>query len=102
MKVSDPSLLGVEFATKGKENIVVRNLLLHNAGFPPDPNPDYWYPEFGCPQTVNYHPSQDFSCQEKIYLSLMNQTLQNPPGSKYVYSDLSMITMMHVVGTLAR
>ena len=41
MKVSDPSLLGVGFATNGKESIVVRNLLLHNAGFPPDPNPNY-------------------------------------------------------------
>lgn len=30
------------------------------------------------------------------------QTLQSSPGSKYIYSDLSMITLMHVVGTLAR
>ena len=33
---------------------------------------------------------------------ILPQTLQNPPGSTYVYSDLSMITMMHVVGVLAR
>jgi len=31
----------------------------------------------------------------------MNQTLANPVGSTYVYSDLSMITLMYVVGTLA-
>ena len=31
------------------------------------------YPEFGCPETAKYHPAEDFSCQEKIYASLMNQ-----------------------------
>ena len=41
MRVSDPSLLGPEFGRNGKEAITVRNLLLHNAGFPPDPNPNY-------------------------------------------------------------
>ncbi len=41
MKVSDARLLGPEFASNGKEDIRVRNLLLHNAGFPPDPNPNY-------------------------------------------------------------
>lgn len=32
----------------------------------------------------------------------MNQTLSNPIGKTYVYSDLSMITLMYVVGQLAR
>jgi CubicO group peptidase (beta-lactamase class C family) len=32
----------------------------------------------------------------------MNQELVNPVGSKYVYSDLSMITMMFVLGRLAQ
>ena len=41
MRVSDSHLLGPEFSRNGKENITVRNLLLHNAGFPPDPNPKY-------------------------------------------------------------
>ena len=100
MRVSDPSLLGPAFDQNGKENITLRNLLLHNAGFPPDPNPNYCvyftshcilftalvhsplpyislhnlgYPEFGCPQTANYHPTEDFSCQEMIYHGLLNQ-----------------------------
>ena len=30
--VSDPSLLGPAFAVNGKQDITVRNLLLHNAG----------------------------------------------------------------------
>lgn len=34
--------------------------------------------------------------------SLLNQKLINPVGVKYVYSDLSMITMQFVIGTLAQ
>ncbi|CAI7995576.1 Putative D-alanyl-D-alanine carboxypeptidase [Geodia barretti] len=102
MKVSDPELLGPDFARNGKEAITVRNLLLHNAGFPPDPKPNYWDVAFGCPQTAQYYPKEDFSCQAMIYAALLNQSLQYSPGTKYIYSDLSMITMMHVVGTLAR
>lgn len=34
-------ILGSDFAQNGKGDITVRNLLLHNAGFPPDPNPNY-------------------------------------------------------------
>ena len=30
------------------------------------------------------------------------QSLEYSPGSRYIYSDLSMITLMYVVGTLAR
>ena len=39
MVVSD--FLGPEFASNGKETLTLRNLLLHNAGFPPDPVPNY-------------------------------------------------------------
>ena len=41
MRVSDSSLLGPEFGQNGKQTITIRNLLLHNAGFPPDPKPNY-------------------------------------------------------------
>jgi hypothetical protein len=58
--------------------------------------------KFGCPQTADYHPEEDFTCQEKIYNSLLTQTLEYSPGSRYLYSDLSMISLMYVVGTLAR
>ena len=33
---------------------------------------------------------------------LLNQTLINPVGAVYVYSDLSFITLQYVVGTLAK
>ena len=41
MKVSDPQLLGPGFAVNGKGDISLKNLLLHNAGYPPDPSPNY-------------------------------------------------------------
>ena len=41
MKVSDPRLLGPGFAVNGKGDISLKNLLLHNAGYPPDPSPNY-------------------------------------------------------------
>jgi len=41
MKVSDTSLLGSAFANNGKNDIRIRHLLAHSAGFPPDPIPNY-------------------------------------------------------------
>ena len=82
--------------------LVVRNLLLHNAGFRPDPSPQFWSPEFGCNQSSTYYPKETFDCQAQILNGVLNQDLIYPTGSRYLYSDLSMITMMYVVGTLAR
>ena len=65
--VADASLLGPAFANNGKEDITVRNLLLHNAGLPPDPSPNYWEAGFGCPATAQWHPELTFSCSEQIF-----------------------------------
>ena len=35
-------ILGSQFSANGKGPITVLNCLLHNAGFPPDPDPNYW------------------------------------------------------------
>lgn len=102
MPVSDPSLLGPRFASNGKATITSRNLLLHNAGFPPDPSPNYNEPAFGCPESLLHSPPEDFLCRNRIFDGLMSQVLVNPVGQVYVYSDLSMITMMFVVGRLAK
>lgn len=103
MAVSDPTLLGPAFGANGKGAITVRNLLLHNAGYPPDPSPNYWDQAFGCPEPVpgSTQPPH-FNCMDLIYSGLMAQTLQNPVGTKYVYSDLSMITMQFVIGELVQ
>jgi CubicO group peptidase (beta-lactamase class C family) len=91
-----------EFAAAGKATITVSHLLLHNSGFPADPSPGYGAQAFGCPQAQKYHPAQDFSCMDRIFDGLMNQKLKNPVGQVYVYSDLSMITLMFVVGKIAK
>lgn len=95
-------ILGDSFGQNGKQAISVLNCLLHNAGLPPDPNPNYWDPVFGCPETSHHYPEENFSCQKKIYESVLAQKLQYPIGTQYLYSDLSMITLMFVVGRLAR
>ena len=102
MKLADPSLLGPDFASHGKAPIAVRNLLLHDAGFPPDPVPGYSAMSFGCPETAQYHPRLSFSCVPKIYQSILQQKLQNPVGAIYVYSDLSMITAAFALGRLIK
>jgi CubicO group peptidase (beta-lactamase class C family) len=98
-KIASAKLLGSAFASQGKGEITVRNLLLHNAGFPPDPVPGYSDPSFPCRQNQNYHPAQEFSCVSTILDHLLyNQTIVTPPGQVFVYSDLSMITLMFVIG----
>jgi CubicO group peptidase (beta-lactamase class C family) len=98
--------LGAEFDANGKQDVTVMNCLLHDAGFPPDPSPLYYSEQFACPETVatrdTRRPALTFSCQQQIYESLMNQTLQYATGTDYVYSDLSFITLMNVVGSVAR
>jgi len=89
------------FENNGKKEMTVLNLLLHNSGFPADPVPSFNSKEFGCPETSNYYPNEVFTCQSKIYQAILDQTLDNPIGEVYVYSDLSMMTMMYVVGRLA-
>jgi len=102
MPLKDSSLLGAAFDNNGKAPITTLNLLLHNAGYPPDPVPGYSSTKFPCQQNKNYHPKEVFDCQTKIYQSVMQQTLINPVGAVYIYSDLSMITAMYLVGKLAK
>jgi CubicO group peptidase (beta-lactamase class C family) len=99
--------LGAAYATadERKGRITVRHLLLHEAGYPPDPTPvSYCAPSFACPETRRHPPSErtlSFDCQPQAYAEVLGQPLVREPGSKYQYSDLSMITMALVVGTLA-
>ncbi|KAJ6247439.1 d-alanyl-d-alanine carboxypeptidase-related [Anaeramoeba flamelloides] len=102
MPLIDPSLFGSAFDNNEKSEITSWHLLTHSSGFPPDPYPGYTTKVFGCPSTNNYHPPEEFSCQSKIWESIMEQKLEYKTGTKFVYSDLSMITMMQVVGKLAR
>lgn len=57
---------------------------------------------FGCPETYKEYPAENFSCQQKIFNSLLNQTLENPVGVIYVYSDLrfNLFSPLHEVSLL--
>lgn len=57
--------LGDEFKVNDKADISIENCLLHNAGFSPDPDPCYWYPEFDCPNT------DDGKTEQKHLICLM-------------------------------
>jgi CubicO group peptidase (beta-lactamase class C family) len=96
--VASDRLLGPAFAANGKGSISVLNLLVHNAGFPADPNPNYYAPDFGCPPSGQNPPTPVTTCRDKIYGSLMQQPLDTEPNTQYVYSDLSFISLMFVVG----
>ncbi len=90
--------LGDEFAQGGKETITVRHCLLHNAGLSPDPVPWYWGEDFGCPNTGDASPAEDFSCLEQIYSSIMEETVNTIPGTEYVYSDIGFQILQIIVG----
>eukprot|EP00947_MAST-08B_sp_MAST-8B-sp1_P005402 g5402.t1 len=101
LDASVASILGPGFSAGGKGAVSVRNCLLHNAGFPPDPTPlNFWEPKFGC-AGAPLPRAMSFNCSERVYRALLAQELVRSPGSAYVYSDLSFITLMYVVGTVA-
>lgn len=106
-RVSSVALLGPSFAASDarKAQITVRQLLSHSAGFPPDPTP-CWFNEVGfeCPETLStFLPRLTFSCVDRIYQHVVaRQTLDYTPGTSFVYSDLSMITLMFVLGSIVR
>ena len=57
-------------------------------------------PRFGC-EGAPLPPSQTFRCSAKIYQAVLNQRLINPVGELYLYSDLSMISLMYVIGQVS-
>lgn len=69
-----------EFNNNGKENVTIRNLLLHNSGLAP---------------FKKYY--DIYSTAEEVINDIMNLTPEQKPGSKYVYSDLGMITLQKVM-----
>ncbi|GAA1896443.1 serine hydrolase [Lapillicoccus jejuensis] len=65
-----------EFAANGKEAVTVRQCLTHTSGFVA------WLPLWSAYDTV----------AERIQ-AVMDQPLDNPPGTVYLYSDLNLITL---------
>ena len=68
-------------AAGGKANVTVRDCLLHQAGFNPDPAPWYWSAAFACPETLaSARPAETYSCLGQVYASWLAEELATPPG----------------------
>jgi serine-type D-Ala-D-Ala carboxypeptidase len=65
-----------------KSRVVVRDLLLHDSGLPPDPVPPLWM-----------HPGSRSSALEEALAA----NLDTVPGAMFVYSDLSAITLGTII-----
>jgi CubicO group peptidase (beta-lactamase class C family) len=71
-----------EFATNGKQDVTVRQLLTHTSGLDADPVPPLWegYP--------------DVPARRK---AVLDSPLVNPPGSAYRYSDINLMALGFLV-----
>ncbi len=69
-----------EFGNNGKENITIRNLLMHNSGLP----------EF-----VPFY--KKYKTAKEVLNELYQIELKYAPGFKYLYSDLGMIMLQKVM-----
>ena len=65
-----------EFAVNGKEAVTIRELLTHTSGFVA------WLPLWS-----------DYSDTAARITAVMDQPLDNPPGTVYLYSDLNLISL---------
>ncbi|MGY1503170.1 serine hydrolase [Streptomyces sp. QTS52] len=68
-----------EFARAGKQDVTIRQLLTHTSGF------RAWIPLYNAP-----------THEQKLEL-VWNQAPLNPPGTKYLYSDLNLISLQLVL-----
>jgi SSS family transporter len=77
-----------EFAANGKQNVTIRELLTHYSGLPPD---------------VSTKDSWGLAAPDKAegFRRAMASPLDNPPGTKFVYSDINFITLGFLVEKLS-
>jgi beta-N-acetylhexosaminidase len=69
-----------EFNNHYKDKITIRNLMLHNSGL------------------AAFKKYYDvYTTSDEVVNDIMNLPLDYPPGEKYVYSDLGMITLQKVI-----
>ncbi|MCH7722103.1 MAG: serine hydrolase [Bacteroidetes bacterium] len=69
-----------DFALNGKENVTIKNLLLHNSGLPSF-KPFY----------------KKYSSPDDVISDIYSTPLQYKPGTKTIYSDLGIITLAKVI-----
>jgi CubicO group peptidase (beta-lactamase class C family) len=72
-----------EFGIKGKENVTIRNLLVHNSGLRPD---------------ISYRKADSTANKAQgVMNEIFNDTLIYPIGSSMVYSDLNFILIGKII-----
>ena len=69
-----------EFGVNGKENITIKNLLIHNSGLPA------WKKFYG--RDLNYN---------DVLTEILSSDLEYETGTKTVYSDLGIITLGKII-----
>jgi len=70
------------FAVHGKSRITVEQLLTHTSGLPADPHPALWRGHRTVPERRR---------------AVLRTVPQAPPGRRYIYSDLNMLTLQQLV-----
>ncbi|HEX7324047.1 MAG TPA: serine hydrolase [Rhodanobacteraceae bacterium] len=75
-----------KFGLNGKENVTIRELLTHTSGFRPDPP----IPLYDIKGT-----------REQRIDNVLEQPLEHPPGTHYVYSDMNFITLGALIEKLS-
>ncbi|HUX93609.1 MAG TPA: serine hydrolase [Ignavibacteriaceae bacterium] len=73
-----------QFAKNGKENITIKNLLVHDSGLPPD-----------IKSYKIYNPNENKT--NEIMNEIYNDSLSYPTGTKSVYSDLNFIILGKII-----
>lgn len=77
-----------EFATNGKQDVTLRQLLTHTSGLDADPVPPLW---------------QGYTDIPARRQAVLHSPLKNPPDSTYLYSDINSMTLgfliEHLTGT---
>lgn len=68
-----------EFGAAGKTGVTIRQLLTHTSGF------REWLPLYGA------------ATHEEMLKLIWNETPANPPGTRYLYSDLNLISLQLVL-----
>src|SRR5437016_13316470 len=85
IRTSDPvSRYVPEFAANGKQSITIRELLTHYSGLRPDLDLNVTW-----------------QGQEEAFRRAHDEKLQNPPGAKFVYSDINFIVLGELVERLS-
>ncbi len=99
-----------QFGQNGKSEVTIRNLLVHDSGFPPDP-PTYLWNWGGIPKAQLQRLLKDphafvypdsfgsnfYAAHQAMYDSIYAMPLAYKTGTKMVYSDINMIVMAKVI-----